>query len=359
MISIMVFDSISFSLIPSGTISPWAPNRWSQRSDPWAIHICWPKLWIVNLAEASPSPMKATATGGLLRPWHVSSPPAEMFSVTVRLVNWVRFFVCRYSFHGIEHLFTCHDARLTVKRCLDVPSAVVAGLDTLSAVCGLLQYAFGRPWIANCSGWGPASSRLALWPWKCGGTCKNHVEEPCCCNWNLTKLMLFKMDRVLRSEIFRTCHQNGHKALGLPDGCGRFCSAVRGRLRVPGARAWRQELPQHGPPNSDNPCFHRPRSCMIQNRFINPGTWAGTRSNQKMMMEQNPFPDKRETSPGTLAGTRKSWWNKAWFLEELRTPFSSRKHHQTLNKTSSGQFCLATLPLSSAHPIPWQHVLPG
>ena len=32
----------------------------------------------------------------------------------------------------------------------------------------------------------------------------------------------------------------------------------------------------------------------------------------------------RETNPGTLPGTGKWWWNKACFLEELKTPFSSR-----------------------------------
>ena len=36
------------------------------------------------------------------------------------------------------------------------------------------------------------------------------------------------------------------------------------------------------------------------------------------------FQKSREMNPGTLAGTRKWWWNKACFLEELRTPFSSR-----------------------------------
>ena len=47
-----------------------------------------------------------------------------------------------------------------------------------------------------------------------------------------------------------------------------------------------------------------------------------TRRNQEMMMGQNA---KRigGTSPGTLPGTRQSWWSTGCFLEEFRTPLSS------------------------------------
>ena len=42
----------------------------------------------------------------------------------------------------------------------------------------------------------------------------------------------------------------------------------------------------------------------------NPGSLAGTRRNQEIKLEQNPFPEKRkesrETSPGTWAGTRRN-----------------------------------------------------
>ena len=81
-----------------------------------------------------------------------------------------------------------------------------------------------------------------------------------------------------------------------------------------------------------------------KSRETSPGTAPGTRRNQQMMMEQKtkrigrqvrnqkePANDdrtecqkSRETNPGTLPGTGKWWWNKACFLEELRTPFSSR-----------------------------------
>ena len=62
-------------------------------------------------------------------------------------------------------------------------------------------------------------------------------------------------------------------------------------------------------------------------RETSTGTRAGTTKSQDIMMERNPFPEKRkkreerETRTGTRAGTRrnsKSWWNKDRFWQEIQ-----------------------------------------
>ena len=69
-------------------------------------------------------------------------------------------------------------------------------------------------------------------------------------------------------------------------------------------------------------------------RETSTGTPAGTKRNQQIMMEQNPFPEERKQKEGRQApepqpeprGTSKPWWNRTPFLRKERREKKGDKH---------------------------------